>query len=133
MRVHIMVRDKKGSSRLFYLLILLTALIIIYPILKDSPFQGVTLNSIFTFILMTFLFSYTLVILVRHIIEAKEISADLLYGAGCIYMLIGFAWSGICITMEFIRPGLLQLYHAHHAWIWRYNSPASNIAFLRNP
>jgi len=145
-----MARDKGRRSRLFYLLILLTALIIIYPILKDSPFQGVTLNSIFTFILiaivygirgkrwiifvgmiigipwltvvwinlrlnvlslrivsailMTFLFSYTLVILIRHIIEAKEISADLLYGAGCIYMLIGFAWSGICITMELIRP-----------------------------
>jgi hypothetical protein len=55
-------------------------------------------------LLMTLLFSYTLGILVRHIIEAKEISADLLFAAGCFYMLIGFAWSGICITIELIKP-----------------------------
>jgi hypothetical protein len=56
-------------------------------------------------LLMTVLFSYTLIILVQHIVEAKEISADLLSAAGCIYMLVGFAWSGIYITMELIKPG----------------------------
>ena len=145
-----MAGTKSGGSRLFYLFILLIALVILFPILKGLSFQAVILNSVFTFILiaivygirekrwiiyiglvfgvpwlvvvwinlrlnllvlriisailMTFLFSYTLVILVRHIIEAKKISADLLFGAGCIYMLIGFAWSGVCITIELIRP-----------------------------
>ena len=145
-----MTGEKSGRSRLFYLFILLVALVFLYPFLKDSRINTVILNSIFTFILiaivygirekrwiiyigmifgvpwlavvwinlrfnllvlsvvsavlMTFLFSYTLAILVRHIIEAKEISADLLFGAGCIYMLIGFAWSGVCITIELIRP-----------------------------
>jgi hypothetical protein len=146
-----MLREKHGKGRLFYLLIMLIALIVLYPILQGSLFRGVTLNTIFTFILiaivyglraerwviivgiligvpwlavvwinlrleiqalrivsailMTLLFSYTLVLLIRHIREADEISADLLYGAGCIYMLIGFAWSGISMTIELLRPG----------------------------
>ena len=146
-----MAREKRGMGRLFYLLMLLTALIILYPLLQGTLFRGLTLNSIFTFILfaivyglreerwviiagiligvpwlavvwinlrmemlelrivsailMTLLFSYTLILLVRHIRETGEISADLLYGAGCIYMLIGFAWSGICMTIELLRPG----------------------------
>ncbi len=146
-----MAREKRGRGRLFYLLILLIALIILHPILQGSLMRCVILNTIFTFILiaivyglreerwviivgiligvpwlatawinlrieivalrivsailMTLLFSYTLILLVRHIRETGEISADLLYGAGCIYMLIGFAWSGICMSIETLKPG----------------------------
>jgi hypothetical protein len=146
-----MARKKSGKSRLFYLLILLIALIILFPMLKGSQLRGIALNSVFSFtliailyglrgkrliiyigmaigvpwltvvwinlgmdipalravsaMLMTLLFSYTLVILIRHIVEANEISADLLGAAGCIYLLIGFAWSGICMTIEIIKPG----------------------------
>jgi hypothetical protein len=55
-------------------------------------------------LLMSTLFSFIMVILVRHILEAEEISADLLYAAGCIYMLIGIAWSGVLIVTELLKP-----------------------------
>ena len=145
-----MRRKRDGKYHLLYLLILLVALIIVFPVLKGSQTQAVILNSTFTFILtailygirekrriiyigmiigvpwlaivwinlrldsdalriasallMTVLFSYTIRILIKHIVEAKEISAELLSAAGCIYMLVGFAWSGIYITMELIKP-----------------------------
>ena len=51
-----MALEKSNKSRLFYLLILLVALIILYPILKGSPFQGIVLNSVFTFILFSILY-----------------------------------------------------------------------------
>jgi len=57
------------------------------------------------YLIMTVLFGYVISVLMRHIMEAERVSEDLLYGAGCIYLLLGYAWSGVYMCIELVRPG----------------------------
>jgi hypothetical protein len=58
-----------------------------------------------SFLLMTLLFGYVIGVLLKHISEAEEVTPDLLFGAGSIYLLLGFAWSGLFMFLETLRPG----------------------------
>ena len=42
-----------------------------------------------------------------HILRSKEVSADTLYGAVCVYLLLGLLWASIYGFLEYISPGIV--------------------------
>ena len=54
-------------------------------------------------------FAAATIIIVRHLINQKVITADLIWGAVCGYFLIGFMWGDIYSILETIQPGSFNL------------------------
>lgn len=42
-----------------------------------------------------------------HILRSEEVSADTLYGAVCVYLLLGLLWASIYGFLEYISPGIV--------------------------
>jgi hypothetical protein len=67
-------------------------------------FENVELNFI-SLISGPLFFGFTIVILLSHIVRAKKVTADILFGAVSVYILIGIAWTFFYTILEKIRPG----------------------------
>jgi hypothetical protein len=53
----------------------------------------------------TILYFYIVVLLVKNLLSIRVITADLIYCAISIYLLIGILWAGIYTVLEGISPG----------------------------
>lgn len=51
------------------------------------------------------LFGYIIFLILSIIFHAKIVTADIIYGAVCVYFLIGLEWGLIYSVMEIIHPG----------------------------
>jgi len=54
-------------------------------------------------------FATATVIIIRHLINQKVVTVDLIWGAVCGYFFIGFMWSAIFSLLEGIYPGSFKL------------------------
>lgn len=54
-------------------------------------------------------FGVATVIIIRHLINQKVITVDLIWGAVCGYFLLGFMWGDIFSLLETIQPGSFNL------------------------
>ena len=54
-------------------------------------------------------FAAATIIIVRHLINQKVVTVDLIWGAVCGYFLIGFMWGDIYSLLETIHPGSFNL------------------------
>lgn len=54
---------------------------------------------------LVFFLAFTAGIILRFILRAREICSDILFGAICIYFLIGGTWSTIYMLLDTIQPG----------------------------
>jgi len=54
-------------------------------------------------------FAVATIIIIRHLVNQKEITVDLIWGAVCGYFLIGFMWGDIFSLLETIQPGSFNL------------------------
>jgi len=54
-------------------------------------------------------FATATIIIIRHLINQKVVTIDLIWGAVCGYFLIGFMWSAIFSLLEGIYPGSFKL------------------------
>jgi ion channel len=54
-------------------------------------------------------FAVATIIIIRHLVNQKEITIDLIWGAVCGYFLIGFMWGDIFSLLETIQPGSFNL------------------------
>jgi hypothetical protein len=52
-----------------------------------------------------FLYFYIAFLMVKHLLSIKAVTADMIYSAISIYLLIGIGWSGIYDLLEIISPG----------------------------
>jgi hypothetical protein len=50
-------------------------------------------------------YSYVIFVILLKIFRSKEITANLIYGTVCIYMLIGLEWAYIFSLLENLQPG----------------------------
>ncbi|HSG28553.1 MAG TPA: ion channel [Candidatus Krumholzibacterium sp.] len=51
---------------------------------------------------------FTAVSILSYIVRATEISRDLLFGAACIYVLIGGTWATIFMVLQTVQPGSIM-------------------------
>ena len=56
-----------------------------------------------------FFFAVATIIIIRHLVNQKEITADLIWGAVCGYFLLGFMWGDIFSLLETLQPGSFNL------------------------
>ncbi|MEQ9617648.1 MAG: ion channel [Deltaproteobacteria bacterium] len=56
------------------------------------------------FMSMLFFILVTVTIL-EHILKSKEVTADTLYAAVCVYLLLGIMWASIYGVLEYLSPG----------------------------
>lgn len=59
-------------------------------------------RTIFTSMLF---FIFVTITILEHILKAKEVTTDTLYGAVCVYLLLGIMWASIYGFLEYITPG----------------------------
>ncbi len=50
-------------------------------------------------------FGFTTTVLLYHVLADREVTADTLYGAVCVYLLSGVLWSSLYGLIELIQPG----------------------------
>jgi len=62
---------------------------------------------------MILFFGYTVVIIFSHIFREREVTADLIMGAVCVYFFLGLMWSSVFSVLESIQPGSFQFGHGH--------------------
>lgn len=59
-------------------------------------------NTIFASVLF---FLFVTITILNHILNAKKITADTLYGAACVYLLLGLVWATVYGAIEYLYPG----------------------------
>lgn len=53
-------------------------------------------------------FGFTTAVLLHHVLADREVTADTLYGAACVYLLSGLTWSLLYGLVELLHPGSFQ-------------------------
>lgn len=53
--------------------------------------------------------AYTCLHIFRYLFETEDISADMLYAAVCLYLIVGMIWGMIYVLIEMYQPGSFQL------------------------
>lgn len=71
-----------------------------------SKNETLILVSEFCFLVLLGLFSGSIL---ADVLRAGRITADKIYGAICVYLLIGFAWAFVYAILEQLQPGSFQL------------------------
>jgi hypothetical protein len=64
---------------------------LVFPVLSSASF--------------TLFFILIAVVVLRHILSVKEVTADTILGAICAYLLLGMAWAMIFSLIEILAPG----------------------------
>ncbi|MBW1735417.1 MAG: two pore domain potassium channel family protein [Deltaproteobacteria bacterium] len=54
-------------------------------------------------------FAAAVIIILRHLISQNVVTVDLIWGAVCGYLLIGFMWGDIYSLLETVQPGSFNL------------------------
>lgn len=52
-------------------------------------------------------FIFVTITILEHILKAKEVTTDTLYGAVCVYLLLGVMWASVYGFLEYVTPGAL--------------------------
>ncbi len=90
---------------------LATALLLAMPALaarwaflfQNTPgVRGVALVTSIVF------YVYTLLLILNYVLRTEEVSADELYGAVSVYILLGFVWGMAYGLLELVRPGSIR-------------------------
>ncbi|KAB2835016.1 MAG: two pore domain potassium channel family protein [Candidatus Dadabacteria bacterium] len=61
-------------------------------------------RTIFTSMLF---FIFVTVTILEHILKSEEVTTDTLYGAVCVYLLLGIMWASIYGFLEYVSPGIV--------------------------
>jgi voltage-gated potassium channel len=57
---------------------------------------------------------FTICMLLSSILRREQVSLDIMYGAMCVYILLGAAWGALYARLEAHRPGSFYLDDGHH-------------------
>jgi hypothetical protein len=71
-------------------------------VISPDPTLALSLASS---VLALLFYAFTTVVIFRFILRAKDVTGDVLFGAICIYMLIGGMWFLIYTMIEALQPG----------------------------
>ncbi|MHC4911733.1 MAG: ion channel [Planctomycetota bacterium] len=57
----------------------------------------------------TMFFTFLVVLILNHLCKEKKITADVIAGAICGYLLIGLMWANLFSVLEILQPGSFQI------------------------
>ena len=88
------------------------ALIIAIPMFAAewmNDFVELPYLSLLAKILSALFYAYTSIIIISYIFREKEVSAEPIYGAICVYFLMGLMWACVFFILEALQPGSFQM------------------------
>jgi hypothetical protein len=94
-----LTRDKKTA---IIILLIATPFVILDGLNYFSPNRFL---MIVAFSFATFLYFYIVILLTKRLLAIRVVTADLIYCAISIYLLIGVGWAGVYSIVEGISPG----------------------------
>jgi voltage-gated potassium channel Kch len=59
-------------------------------------------------------FVYVTVVTLSYVLKDQTVTADTLYGAICVYILLGITWSFFCVLVEAVFPGAFSFVPENH-------------------
>lgn len=96
---------------------------LIWGLIFGVPALSVNISTLFfkigilyliNIILFILFYGFTAITLLRHVISSKKVDSEIIFGAICAYLLIGFMWGGIYLLVENIYPGSFYIDSAHN-------------------
>jgi hypothetical protein len=64
--------------------------------------------------LLLLFYLYTIVMLLASILRRQQVTPEAIYGAMCVYILLGVAWGSLYTILEVHRPGSFYIDEAHN-------------------
>ncbi|MBD3425974.1 MAG: hypothetical protein GF409_01930 [Candidatus Omnitrophica bacterium] len=74
--------------------------------------EGTVLRGWFdiaTYSLIILFVFYTIFCVLLHLMKARKVTADILAGAACVYLMLGFGWSLLYTIVERTKPGSFKI------------------------
>jgi ion channel len=71
----------------------------------DSPYIQTSESIVISKIAFCLFFVFVATMLLKRIFNTKKITANTIYAAACVYILMGMCWAFIYTLIEFINPG----------------------------
>jgi hypothetical protein len=87
---------------------LIVALVLAVPALTSRwllSFSPAPWLMIVDFIFEILFFSFNTFTILSYVLRQRVVSADIIYGAACAYLLLGVVWGLIFGLLEFVQPG----------------------------
>lgn len=54
-------------------------------------------------------YAFMVIVILNYLFKEKEITADMIVGAICVYLLIGMMWAAIFSVLEILQPGSFKM------------------------
>ena len=92
--------------------VFITAVILAFPLFLSEwmPFLiDIRVFRHFKNIFGILFYAYAAVIILAHVLKAKDINLDIIVGAICVYFLIGFVWAFAYAILENFQPASFQI------------------------
>jgi hypothetical protein len=65
-------------------------------------------------------FAYAAIVILFNVFAEKEVTSDVINGAGCVYLLLGLMWAFAYAVLESIQPGSFQFGEAKSLGIQKF-------------
>ena len=92
-----------GRTKVLVILIILGVLIVLFSTL--SAFFSRKYLIVLYLMPAVLLYMIVIILILKHILTTKEITADLIYGAISTFLLIGILWAALYMLVELFVPG----------------------------
>ena len=80
----------------------------------STVFFKIPILYLLAIILYIIFYGFTVVTLLSHVIGSKKVDSEIIFGAICAYLLIGFMWGGIYLLIEVVSPNSFFIDAAHN-------------------
>jgi hypothetical protein len=99
------VSEKKTTFVIGLLLIIPALTVTWLNHLPEFPVTVLLLGQIFE----ALFFAYISIVIIYNLFKQREITADVILGATCVYFLIGLMWTFVFSILEIIEPNSFQI------------------------
>ena len=80
----------------------------------STVFFKIPIIYLTTIIVSIIFYAFTVITLLQHILKSKKVDSEIIYGAICAYLLIGFMLGGVYLLIEVTSPGSFYIDALHN-------------------
>ena len=106
-------RDTEQNAHRFWLLLIaLTALLIGYPYFENTrtgAFLGGVRGDCIVEATFSAFYALTTVVIFVEVVKTRQVTSDTMYGAICVYLLVGMTFGSLYDLIETLYPGSFQV------------------------
>ena len=77
-------------------------------------FFPIKIDLVFSIVFGILFLTFTTLIILYHVLQGQKVTVDTLFGAICVFILIGIIWSGIYLLINTLSPGSFLVSEAYN-------------------